>query len=111
MPGTNTDFIFSVVAEETGFVGAAALLLLFYLLLADTLERLTQSYDRYGMLIVCGLACMWTFHVMENVGMAIGIMPVTGIPLPFISYGGSAMMVNLMAVGLVANIQARRFVY
>lgn len=60
------------------------------------------------MLLTTGLLAMWTFHVFENVGMALGVMPVTGIPLPFVSYGGSAMIVNLTAVGLVANVQARR---
>lgn len=111
LPAHHTDFIFSVFAEEQGFLGAVFLLYLFYLLLSDTLAHMVQSYDRYGMLLVTGLTCMWTFHIIENLGMALGVMPVTGIPLPFISYGGSAMVVNLTAVGLVANVEARRYIY
>ena len=111
LPAHHTDFVFSVLAEETGFIGTILVLFIFYKLLKSTLEQLAQSYDRYGMLVVTGLICMWTFHIMENVGMAIGIMPITGIPLPFVSYGGSAMIVNLMAAGLIANVQTRRFVY
>lgn len=108
LPAHHTDFIFSVFAEETGFVGSILLLGLFLWLLLDAVKKLPMSYDRYGLLIVTGLISMWAFHVVENVGMAIGVMPITGIPLPFVSYGGSAMLVNLTAVGLVANVQARR---
>ncbi|NLN19003.1 MAG: rod shape-determining protein RodA [Firmicutes bacterium] len=108
LPAHHTDFIFSVFAEENGFVGCVILLGLFLLIFLDTVRRLPTSYDRYGMFLTTGLLAMWTFHVFENVGMALGVMPVTGIPLPFVSYGGSAMIVNLTAVGLVANVQARR---
>lgn len=108
LPAHHTDFIFSVFAEEMGFFGSVLLLGLFLWLFLDTARRLAQSYDRYGMFLVTGLLAMWTFHVFENIGMAIGVMPVTGIPLPFISYGGSAMLVNLAAAGLIANVQARR---
>ncbi len=108
LPAHHTDFIFSVFAEEAGFVGCVVLLGLFLWVFLDTVKRLPTSYDRYGMLLTTGLLAMWAFHVFENIGMALGVMPVTGIPLPFVSYGGSAMIVNLTAVGLVANVQARR---
>ncbi|HBG22081.1 MAG TPA: rod shape-determining protein RodA [Peptococcaceae bacterium] len=108
LPEHHTDFIFSVVGEELGFVGAAVVLLLYYILLSRTLKVAAQSPDQFGRLIVIGIVCMWLFHILENAGMAIGLMPVTGIPLPFLSHGGSFMITNLMAIGLILSIQLRR---
>lgn len=104
----HTDFIFSALAEEAGFIGAMVLLLLLMLLIFRVIRTASLAKDTYGMLICIGVASMLTFHVLVNVGMTIGIMPVTGLPLPFVSYGGSSLMANMMAIGLVLNIGMRR---
>jgi len=108
LPEHHTDFIFSVVGEEMGFIGAAGILFLYFLLLYRALRIAQNARDKYGILLVVGIVSMWGFHIFENIGMAMGIMPVTGIPLPFLSYGGSAMLANLMGVGLLLNINLRR---
>ncbi len=108
LPEQNTDFIFSVIGEELGFLGAGFLLILYYLLISRTLSISFQSRDSFGRLMAGGILCMWLFHILENIGMTIGVMPVTGIPLPFMSYGGSFMLTNLIAVGLILNIHMRR---
>lgn len=108
LPEQHTDFIFSVVGEELGFVGGAVVLVLFLILLWRIMSIAATAKDRYGMLIASGVAVMIGFHVLENVGMTLGIMPVTGIPLPLFSYGGSSMIANLAAIGLVINVGMRR---
>jgi len=108
LPEQHTDFIFSVVGEEFGFVGGATVIILFLVLLWRIMAISATSKDRYGMLIATGVTAMIGFHVLENVGMTLGIMPVTGIPLPFISYGGSSLMANMAAMGLVLNVGMRR---
>lgn len=108
LPEPHTDFIFSVLGEETGFAGCAILLLLFFMLIYRILWIGTHSKDQFGALLCCGVASMFTFQVLVNVGMTIGIMPVTGLPLPFISYGNNALLVNLCAAGLVLNVGMRR---
>ncbi|HWI65311.1 MAG TPA: rod shape-determining protein RodA [Symbiobacteriaceae bacterium] len=108
LPEQHTDFIFSVVGEELGFVGGATILFLFLVLLWRVMAIAATSRDRYGTLIATGVTAMIGFHVLENVGMTLGVMPVTGIPLPFISYGGSALMANMVAIGLVLNVGMRR---
>jgi len=108
LPEHHTDFIFSVVGEELGFVGAAFLLLLYYILIARTIRTAFRSRDLLGRLLVGGIFCMWLFHIFENIGMTIGVMPITGIPLPFMSHGGTAMITNLIAVGIILNVQLRR---
>lgn len=108
LPEHHTDFIFSVVGEELGFVGGVFLLGLYFTLIYRTLCIAQQSRDQFGVLIAVGICSMWAFHILENIGMAIGIMPITGIPLPFLSYGGSSMLTNLLAVGLLLNINLRR---
>ncbi|MFZ5824254.1 MAG: rod shape-determining protein RodA [Bacillota bacterium] len=108
LPEQHTDFIFSVVGEELGFAGGLVILVLFMLLIWRIMVAAGQSKDRYGSLIATGVAAMIFFHVLENVGMTMGVMPVTGIPLPFVSYGGSSLMTNLMAMGLVLNVGMRR---
>lgn len=109
LPEDRTDFIFSNLAEKVGFVGAVAVLLLFFLLVWRVLHAATISRDRFGVLIAVGVATMLTFHALINVGMAMGMMPVTGLPLPFVSYGRSNLLVSMMSVGLVQSIviQAR----
>jgi rod shape determining protein RodA len=108
LPEQNTDFIFSVIGEELGFLGAGILLLLYYGLISRASSIAFQSRDTFGRLIVGGIICMWLFHILENIGMTIGIMPVAGIPLPFMSYGGSFMLTNMIAVGLILNVYIRK---
>lgn len=108
LPEQHTDFIFSVLGEELGFAGTAGLMLLFVLMIYRILWIGTQSKDLFGSLVCSGVAIMITFQVLVNVGMTIGIMPVTGLPLPFMSYGGNALLVNFLAIGLVINIGMRR---
>jgi rod shape determining protein RodA len=108
LPEHHTDFIFSVIGEELGFLGAGILLALYYSLIARAQSMAFQSRDTFGRLMIGGIIFMWLFHILENIGMTIGIMPVTGIPLPFMSYGGSAMLTNLIAVGLILNVYLRK---
>lgn len=108
LPENHTDFIFSVIGEELGFVGAIFVLFLFFVLLYRTLMISRSSGDAFGSLLACGIFSMWLFQIFINVGMTLGIMPVTGIPLPFMSYGGSALLMNLLCVGLLMNIYLRR---
>ncbi len=104
LPEDRTDFIFANLAERAGFVGSLLVLLLFFLLIWRVLHAATLSRDRFGVLIAVGVAAMLTFHVLVNIGMAMGIMPVTGLPLPFVSYGRSNLIVSLLSVGLVQSI-------
>lgn len=108
LPEQHTDFIYAVVCEELGFIGGAILILLFLILLFRLLQISANARDRYGSLICVGVVAMFGFHILENVGMTIGVMPVTGIPLPFISYGGSSMLTNLIGIALVLNVGMRR---
>lgn len=109
VPEQHTDFIFTVVGEEFGFVGGATVLGL-YGLLAWRLWRIAVlSSDFFGTLVVVGVLAMFAFQVFENIGMTLGIMPITGLPLPFLSYGGSAVIAMFMAVGLALNVHMRRF--
>jgi rod shape determining protein RodA len=107
LPEHHTDFIFSVVGEEFGFVGAALVLSLFALMIWRALRILTMSKNFYGALVAGGITAMLMFQVFVNVGMTIGIMPITGIPLPLLSYGGSSVLTTLMAVGLLQSIHAQ----
>jgi rod shape determining protein RodA len=107
LPEHHTDFIFSVVGEEFGFVGAALVLSLFALLIWRALRILTMSKNLYGALVAGGITAMLMFQVFVNVGMTIGIMPITGIPLPLMSYGGSSVLTTLMAIGLLQSIHAQ----
>lgn len=108
LPEQHTDFIFSVLGEELGFIGALIVIFLLFLLLFRILEIARLSKDRYGALLSIGVLSMLTFQVFENIGMTIGLMPVTGITLPFMSYGGSSLLVNMIAVALVINVGMRR---
>ena len=108
LPDHYTDFIFSVLGEELGFAGAIGLLILFFLLIYRILWIGAHSKDQFGALICCGVAVLFTFQVLVNVGMTISIMPVTGLPLPFLSYGNNALLINLISVGLVLNVGMRR---
>jgi rod shape determining protein RodA len=109
VPEQHTDFIFTVAGEEFGFMGAAAVLSLFGLLLWRAIRIAYLSKDPFGTYVAAGVASMFAIQIFVNVGMVIGIMPITGIPLPFLSYGGSAMLVNCIAVGMLLNVHMRRF--
>jgi rod shape determining protein RodA len=109
VPEQHTDFIFTVVGEELGFVGGMFLLLLFGMLLWRALRIAAIAADPFGRFLAVGIAIMIAFQVFVNVGMTLGIMPITGIPLPLVSYGGSALITNLTAVGLLLNVHMRRF--
>ncbi len=104
LPEDHTDFIFSNLAERVGFVGSIVLVVLFFFLIWRILHVATISRDRFGVLIAVGAATIFLFHVFVNVGMTMGIMPVTGIPLPFISYGRSSLVVSVLSLGLLQSI-------
>ena len=107
LPEHHTDFVFSVVGEEFGFMGAAIVLSLFALLIWRCLRILTMSKNLYGTLIAGGVVAMLMFQIFVNVGMTIGIMPITGVTLPLMSYGGSSVLVTFMALGLMQSIHAQ----
>lgn len=110
VPEQHTDFIFTAVGEELGFVGGATLFALFALIVWRAWRTAMAAGDLFGSTICVGVVAMFAFQIFENVGMTMGIMPVTGIPLPFMSYGGSALIAEFAGVGLVANVAMRRFV-
>ncbi len=103
LPVKESDFIFSVIGEELGFIWCAIIVICFMLLFIRLLSLARTSREYFGTLIITGVTSMMAFHVLQNIGMNIGIMPVAGIPLPFISYGGSALLTNMIGVGLVLN--------
>ena len=109
VPEQSTDFIFTVVGEELGLVGSTFLLGLFALIVWRIWRAAALAKDLYGTLVCVGVLAMFVFQIFENVGMTMGIMPVTGIPLPLMSYGGSSLIATLACLGLVANVYARRF--
>ncbi len=108
LPEQHTDFIFSVIGEELGFIGAIVLLSLYLFLLWKGIKIAMAAKDKFGTLLVVGVLSMYTFHILENVGMTIGLMPITGIPLPFMSYGGSSTLANMIALGIILNVRMRR---
>src|SRR6185312_15656875 len=107
LPEHHTDFIFSVVGEEFGFAGAAVILSLYALLIWRGLRILTMAKNLYGSLVAGGIVAMLMFQVFVNVGMTVGIMPITGVPLPLMSYGGSSVIVTLLALGLLQSIHVQ----
>lgn len=108
IPEKHTDFIFASTTEAVGFIGALFVILLYCLLIFRTMYLATKAKDDFGTLIITGVLAMTLFHVFENIGMNIGVMPITGIPLPFFSYGGSSLLTNMIAFGLVINVSMRR---
>ena len=108
VPEQHTDFIFTVVGEEFGFVGAVVVLLFYAILLWRALRVAMLSKDPFGTYLAAGIAAMFAIQMFVNIGMTVGIMPITGIPLPFVSYGGSSLIASYMAIGLLLSIQLRR---
>jgi rod shape determining protein RodA len=111
LPEKHTDFIFSVWAEEWGFVGCFVLLILFALLILLCLRVARRSKDRYGSLLVVGMTALVLWQVLINIGMVIGLLPVVGITLPFVSYGGSSLIALCLAIGLIENVSMRRYIF
>ena len=108
LPENHTDFIFAVAGEEFGFVGAAFIILLFMIIIWRGIAIALDADDNFGTLLAVGVTGMFMFHILVNIGMTAGIMPVTGVPLPFLSYGVSSLITNLMLVALLLNIKARK---
>jgi rod shape determining protein RodA len=110
LPVPQTDFIFAAFSEEHGFVGALAVLLLYFVVLMRLTQNAQTAPDRAGTFVVMGVVAVLSFHILVNVGMVVGFMPVTGIPLPLMSYGGSSVLFMFLALGMVMNVRMRRFV-
>jgi rod shape determining protein RodA len=110
LPVPQTDFIFAAFAEEHGFVGALGVLLLYFIVLMRLTQNAQTAPDRAGTFVVMGVVAVLSFHIMVNIGMVVGFMPVTGIPLPLMSYGGSSVLFMFLALGMVMNVRMRRFV-
>jgi len=110
LPIPQTDFIFAAFSEERGFLGAIFLLLLYFIVLMRLIHDAQTAPDRAGTFIVMGVVAVLAFHILVNVGMVVGFMPVTGIPLPLMSYGGSSVLFMFLAIGIVMNVRMRRFV-
>lgn len=104
LPTKHTDFIFSVIAEELGFIGAALVIILLFTIIIRCLQTAFNASTPFGKYLCIGVSAMLIFHVVENIGMCIGLMPVTGIPLPFFSYGGSSLITNFIAIGIVLSV-------
>lgn len=107
VPAKHTDFIFAVIGEELGLIGCMAVIALLFTLVVRCIYVSNSSKDKFGRYICVGVAFMFMAHIFENIGMCIGLMPVTGIPLPFFSYAGSSLVTNLIAIGLVLSVQKR----
>src|SRR5690606_11238765 len=107
IPEVHTDFIFAVIGEEFGFVGASVLIAIYFILIYRLVQIALSCNDQFGSYLVSGIIGLFVFQVFQNIGMTIGLMPITGLALPFISYGGSALLTNMMAMGLVLNVHMR----
>ena len=108
LPVKHTDFIYSVIGEEFGIIGSVLVALMLFGLVARCIYVAKNATSKFGSYICIGVACMFMAHIFENIGMCVGIMPVTGIPLPFFSYGGSSILANMMAIGLVESVAMRK---
>lgn len=103
-----TDFIYSVIGEEMGFIVAGAIILLFVYLINKSIYVAKTAKDKAGSMIAIGITGIFLFHVLENIGMVMGLLPITGVPLPFVSYGGSSLITNFICIGLLLNISGKR---
>jgi rod shape determining protein RodA len=110
LPFPETDFIASVVAEETGLIGMLIVLALYWLILMKSLGHAERSRDQLGMVLITGLVCLLGFHVVVNIGMVVGLLPIMGIPLPLMSYGGSSILATYLGLGLIASVRFHRHV-
>ena len=103
--------IFTAVREQFGFIGVSILLIIYFLLIYRLIHIALQSNDKYGSYIVAGLIGMFTYQIFQNIGMSVQLLPVTGIPLPFMSYGGSSVLSYMFAIGLALNVHSRTKTY
>ena len=103
-----TDFIFAVIGEEMGFVVAGSVIILYVILITKAIYVAKTAKDDMGSYIAMGIAGIFLFHMVENIGMTMGLLPITGVPLPFVSYGGSSLLTNLILIALLLNISGRR---
>jgi rod shape determining protein RodA len=110
-PEAHTDFIFAVIGEEFGFIGGSIVVSLFFLLIYRIIHTALDSHEPFGSYLCAGVIGMLTFQVFQNVGMTVGLLPITGIPLPFISYGGSSLLTYMIAIGFVLNVRSRKRTY
>jgi rod shape determining protein RodA len=108
LPVQSSDFIFSVISEEMGFVISALVVILYLVLLLRIIRTAMHAKDMYTTFVSIGIAGMFAFHFIENIGMTIGLLPITGVPLPFVSYGGSNLLTSGIAIGIILNISARK---
>ncbi|OZM58283.1 rod shape-determining protein RodA [Lottiidibacillus patelloidae] len=111
IPEAHTDFIFAVIGEEFGFIGGSIVISLFFILIYRMIHVGLESHDPFGSYLCAGVIGMLTFQVFQNVGMTIRLLPITGIPLPFISYGGSSLLTYMIAIGLILNVRSRKRTY
>jgi rod shape determining protein RodA len=107
VPEQHTDFVYTVAGEELGLIGAGLIIVLLTIVVWRALRIARNASDLFGRLVAVGVACWFGFQAFQNIGMCLGIMPVTGVPLPFVSYGGTSMFASLMAVGLLINVHLR----
>jgi rod shape determining protein RodA len=103
-----TDFIFSVIGEEMGFIVGALVIVIYVIMITRAIYVSKTSKDDEGSYLAIGIAGIFAFHMVENIGMTMGLLPITGVPLPFVSYGGSSLITNFICIGLLINISARR---
>ena len=111
VPEQHTDFIFAVAGEELGFLGCSLIIVLLAVLLLRALRIAQRADDQFGMLVASGIAVWFAFQSFVNIGMTIGIMPITGLPLPFLSYGGSAVFADMIAIGMLQSVHRRHSVF
>lgn len=108
VPEDWTDFVFSTIGEAVGFIGSVIIILLFLFMILRMLYLSRYTYDKFGRLVIIGVMAMVFLHVFQNIAMTVGLMPITGIPLPFLSYGGSNLLTNVIGISLVLNITKNR---
>jgi len=108
VPEQQTDFIFTVAGEQLGFLGSGFILLLYLTIIMRAFSIARRSTDAFGRLVCVGVLSWFAFQTFENIGMTLGLMPMTGVPLPFLSYGGSSMFANMIGFGLLQNVYARQ---
>lgn len=111
VPEQHTDMIFTAIAEQTGFIGVSILIVVFFLLIYRLISIALKSNDQYGAFLVTGFIGMFTYQIFQNIGMSIQLLPITGIPLPFLSYGGSSILTYMMAIGIALNVYSRTKTY
>ena len=111
LPEHHTDFIFSVFSEEWGFVGCMVLVVLYLVFLTQGLSIAYQSHDKFGILLSLGIMMIFFWHIVVNMGMVMGVLPIVGVPLPFMSYGGSSLLTSLISVAVLTNIANKKFMF